>query len=442
MRIDDIIKKKLSELEAPADAMAWGRLEASLSSATLDDIVKDKLDNYEAPFDAKAWNQLEPSIAGSSATPFFGPLVAGVAATVLLTSLFTSLPNMKPSDDINLNSEMITIDHEIPVNISNENEVLSDGHAPQEVHEITLSEGDLNTTSIKRLADHQADKIDLVGQSELEANSFDGNIEHTNNANTILAHSHRADFTAKGIQCANREIQFQAALESSASVTWIFDGIHVKEGLKTNFSFDTPGQHEARMTASFADGAEFKLVKKVMIYENPVAQFQFESDAQKECFKVPVRLSTTPVENTYKWLVDGDTVGKGAELSKSLNTGTHNVGMLAINKEGCTSYAMRAVLVESSLLIIPPLAFSPSDANGLNDVWSIVGLKSAEKFELKIFRLGSKSPIFESIDSPSWDGTISGSAERPRKGDVFEWVLIATDNCGETVQRNGSISCL
>lgn len=442
MRFDDIIKNKLSAIEAPADAAAWNRFEARLSATNFDEVVKSKLENYEAPFDATAWNQVEAQIGGTRTTQFFGPLAAGIAATVLMTALFTSLPNMKPSDEMGADMEIITSDHEIPNEVSTSEVSFTSGHLPQEVHEINLTDGTLAETSATKPTSNRTEKGLINGNNNQTTTSGQQKTNSEVGMDKLKTETDQGDFSAKGIQCTNREIQFQAMLESKSSVTWIFDGIHVKEGLKTTFKFDSPGEHEARMTASFEDGTELKLTKKVMIYDNPSAQFQFQSDALSECFSVPSRLSTSPSENTYKWLIDGDTVGKGTELNKSLSIGTHNVGLLAINQEGCTSYTMNSVLVESSLLLSPPTAFSPSDANGLNDLWTVVGLENTLKFNLKIYKLGSKTPVFESTESPSWDGTMSGSSERPRSGDMFEWILVATDKCGETVQRSGSIRCL
>ena len=387
-----------------------------------DEIIKQKLEGLEGPFDAKAWSKLHAQLSANKVN-FQIPFISGIAASVILGSILFTMPNKGANTDYRIEAELVSNQ----LISTHHNETVSEVvFEPQEVHVIALNNLEIEDTK----------KLPPVSSSNNQTESSASTIELRSNneeASTSTLKSqgvHQIDFIAKGIQCIGTEIQFSASLSEKASVVWLFESVHVQEGLQATHAFNLPGEHKVRMVVSFEDGSEQALTKTIDVFETPRSTFSIEKDELGLCYFNETTLIGSPNGNTYKWLLDGDTIGIGSELSLLLKPGLHTIGMLTINQARCASFESNAVRIEEGLKLYGPSAFNASDANGRNDEWTIVGLDDLQSYKLDIIRLSTNQIVYSATENAKWNGSISGTAERPLKGEAFVWILKGVDQCG------------
>ena len=408
-----------------------------------DEIIKQKLESYQAPANANAWKEFESSFSQPvQTTPFAGPLISGIAATVVMTVLFTTLPDIK-SDSIEsdriVESDIELIDTSIENATDNViNETMD--HVAQEAHAIPLMVVE-NEPDSKKEETQTAQSPNAQIEPENGSQLIDASAEQLTTDIKSTRHE-EINFTAKGIQCPNSAITFTAQLNKEANVTWVFDGLEVKNGLQVKHTFKDAGEHAARMIVKFNDGYEQSITQGIEVYDTPTANFEMSTNPNESCFDQMIELTGTPNSNTYKWVIDGDTAGKGIEFSKAVSKDLHTVGMHTINEWGCTSYQDKSIRVESGLRLDIPTAFSPTRQDGLNDTWRVEGLNNVTKFHVKVTRVNTNQVVFESNESIEWDGIIQGSADRIEAGEVFTYQVTATDVCGRTKQFSNTIRYL
>lgn len=386
-----------------------------------DKIIKEKLEAFEGPFDPQAWPMLQSKLAAKPVS-FEVPLMSGIAASVVLGMLMVTMPN-KGSQTYESSFEPYKIESSKTAFTNESLEVIFE---PQEVHLISLNNIQPEpVTSPKSNLGSSPNNDDIVQVEHTSARN-----EDSNSSTQAAGDTKPMDFVAKGIQCVGTEIQFSARLTEEANVVWLFESVHVKDGLSVKHIFDTPGEHKVRMVVTFKNGYEQSLTKSITVFETPKSDFKIEFDDNLLCYKNESRLIGTPKDNTYKWLLNGDTVGIGDELSLRINPGVHNIGVLTINEDRCASFDMKSIKVEQGLGLYAPTAFNASDANGRNDEWTITGLSDLESYKLDIVRLSTNQIVYTSTENASWNGSILGTAERPLKGEAFLWILKGKDKCG------------
>lgn len=406
--------------------------------AKFDDIIRKKLESYEASYDASSWSSVQQSLDTSSGSSTFQTaLIAGVAANVLLGTLFVTLPNMEQDSGL---TPVVTEEDVPTVGVSDEVSAQFEEHVAQEAHEIVLASveeaGSTKSTSVTTKVKTVSKKDDATDATPSPKSP---DTREVTSAQHVAAK--RMDFSAKGIECVGSDVTFSAKLEDAAQVTWLFDGLTVKEGLSVVHSFDTPGVHETRMVVAFKDGTEQSMTKIIEIFETPSSMFYHSVQDNTKCSTVKLVLSGEPDSHTYRWLVDGDSVGRGTELSTQVTPGLHEIEMLVINEEGCTSLERHQVRVEGGIQVFPPNVFSPLSQDGRNDSWFITGLEGTNEFNIQIVRLQTNEVAFESNDPTfKWNGNIAGRNEMPRSGEVFIWKMNAIDDCGNLIQRQGNIT--
>jgi len=407
-----------------------------------DDIIKSKLESLESPANANAWTEFETKLnASQTHVPFKAPLIGGIAATIALTVLFTSLPDIKANkletpveeqEDIELFADPIK---------ESESDFSMIEHSPQEEHIIKLNIIDEEIALTVLSGSDAANNSGSLIEKKAENNSIENDFDNESFAN-ISNRIENINFSANGIQCPSSEITFTAELEKAADVTWIFDGVTVKSGLQVTHIFEDAGEYIASMIVKFNDGFEQSLTQSIEVYSNPKAEFEIINNTSDLCLDPTLEFAGTPGSNTYKWVLDGDTVAKGAKASAVVSKDLHTVGMHTINEWGCTSYESRSIKVESGLELQIPTAFSPTRADGLNDTWMPVGLDKLNSFHIEIRRVSSNQVVFETSEMITWDGSLRGSSEPIAIGEVFTYLITATDQCGKTKQYTNIIRYL
>jgi gliding motility-associated-like protein len=146
----------------------------------------------------------------------------------------------------------------------------------------------------------------------------------------------------------------------------------------------------------------------VDIIEKPVADFTFKSGKINPNEEVHFTFTGSNARN-LEWIFDNDPTTKARGLFtryKFVDTGRHEVKLIAYNDEGCVDTIIYKIAVGGSSTIYMPSAFTP-DGNGVNDILVPVsyGIRS---MEIVIYdRWGQIVKRMNNLHD-TWDGTIRG----------------------------------
>ena len=404
-----------------------------------DEIIKTKLEQLDVEPSQSTWSSIEAgSNTHSGGSAFKAQLLSGVAASAIIGATLVSLPpigddalNLDADMDIQMNYDSSSEPTETPNNVSNPFGSIK----PQVKHKIIME---------KRSAVLSSDQgAELNVKETSSANMIANNLNEDDKlSHRSIASTAQLDFEASGIQCVNNSILFKSSTSESATITWLFDGFHVAEGSQVTNAFVDYGIHDVRMIATFNDGSQKAIESTIEIFENPSADFTDMISMKSNCLTSYISLSGTGTNQVYEWIVNTDTVQEGRSVDLAIGNGLHTIALHTINDAGCVATENRTIKVENEFQLSIPSAFSPTNSDGLNDVWLVPELAQMQSFSLTIKRLTTGSVVFESNQYYEWDGSISGTSERPRSEEAFIYVIKATDGCGETIKKTGTITCL
>lgn len=409
-------------------------------------IICEKLANAEYT-DPQLWSAVEAKLneGVSSGKPIGGikaAFYAGIAASLLFIAAFESLPDLSEHNPVN-NTILETVasksGYPIEDSVDEKSETSNSGRPVREKHEIAL-------TPVKA----QNDQPRTVASESLSENPYESTDKKVGQNPEVQKDLEKPkkinpkqlpeiDFKAEGIQCASEDIEFTTSSLSGAEVKWIFDGERVEYGRTVRVAFEEPGLHEVHLVIT-ANGESRSTVKSIEIFDGPTPKITSSQNMTDGCFDRTVSLSAIPDGHEYSWSIDKSSFS-GADVSVRLSEGIHSFVITAVNEKGCVTTLHDEIEVGSGLSIFTPKAFTPDD-NGQNDTWFPQGIEHCTSFHLQIYRLQGQSLIYETNEVAPWDGSISGTAERPMRGEQFVYKLTATDKCGKTLVRNGSITAL
>ena len=404
-----------------------------------DEIIKTKLEQLNVEPSQSTWSSIEAGLSThSGGNAFKAQLLSGVAASAIIGAALVSLPPIG-DDALNLDAEM-----DIQMNYDSSSEPTEDPKdavapfgsiKPQVKHEIVMEK----RSAV--LSPDQGVELNIKETSSSNKDVSDINADDKSSYQNI-ASTARVDFEASGIQCVKKNILFKSATSESATITWLFDGFDVAEGSRVTKTFVYYGIHDVRMIATFNDGSQKAIESTIEIFENPSADFTDMISMKSNCLTSYISLSGTGTNQAYKWILNSDTVKEGRSVDLAIGNGLHTIALHTINDAGCVATENRSIKVENEFQLSIPSAFSPTNSDGLNDVWLVPELAQMQSFSLTIKRLTTGSVVFESNEYYEWDGSISGTSERPRSEEAFIYVITATDDCGETIKKTGTITCL
>ncbi|MEX2595475.1 MAG: T9SS type B sorting domain-containing protein [Salibacteraceae bacterium] len=415
-----------------------------------DKIIADKLNQAsDYPADVTVWKSIENNLHGSTSlnNQFKSSLYAGIAASLLFGALFSiNSPSNKPSDKIKDGMSESSQFTEEQSNISQSNHSI-DLHKEfklQEEHKIAfssskkqVSSGKVTHDNIEQQMTPSSDeevekKLDLIGNNASENKTAKPTDSSENNTSVAF------DFTASGIQCIDEVIYFETNSPAD-NIEWIFDGSHLKQGASVNQLFTTEGVHEVVMLVEQND-QQYSVRKEIEIYSKPQPIIDIEIRENNGCFKQEVAFKASPEHNSYDWYI-AQTKVSSANGFVSLESGSYNLSLTAVNEYGCFAKHSQLVTVEGGLELYIPSSFTPNN-DGQNDVWFPKGLENTSHFEIKVFRIQDRSLVFETSDLNPWDGTLSKTAEQAQRGDKFIYEIIIEDNCSDTKKLSDMITVL
>jgi gliding motility-associated-like protein len=176
--------------------------------------------------------------------------------------------------------------------------------------------------------------------------------------------------------------------------------------------------------------------KFILVANAPKADFEFSPVKPIENTPVQFVNTSSPDATHFLWnFGDGDTTSIASPSHQYLRTGTYNVCLTAINREGCDSSTCK----EINAIVVPlfdvPNAFAPG---GKNNIFYVKAF-GATKFNLKIFNRWGQL-VFESSDPRiGWDGRFKGNIQPM---DAYAYIVNLEFTDGTKGSRSGSVTLL
>lgn len=232
-------------------------------------------------------------------------------------------------------------------------------------------------------------------------------------------------------------------MNPGSTVVWDFgDGNTSNNSGPISHSYATSGCYDVHLTVTSANGCTSSNLQAdyVCAYDYPSPGFTMDPQ--------PTNLQNTTIHftnsslgaNRYNWSLEA--VGNSTDTDPVITfpsdtAGTYTVCLTAISAFGCELTVCDSVVINSTLTVYVPNAFTPN-GDGLNDFFqAIVEGYDASDFNLSLFnRWGAK--IFET-NSPLnyWDGRVNG---RLVEDGVYVWKIVTSEqNTGIPYTKTGQV---
>ncbi|GAB4374955.1 MAG: hypothetical protein Kow0075_01020 [Salibacteraceae bacterium] len=414
-----------------------------------DKIIKQKLEAYEASYDPDAWQNVSSMLHKSPAIQedFTKGLVAGLAAVAVIFATMQLLPGVKYSDhrpgsDI----QTVEVNHvnglekTTPADIAYttaDNEKIT----PQDVHEFSpkFSEWitDVVPAPVRSTPGEKISKTKL-GVAENDPAS-DNQHKEIKSQDAGYQNLPEVKMVAKGTECAGSTVELTATGETTGfSIEWLIDGVHLLDGNPVQFTFEEDGTHEVTIMLYAENMATHVLKNEIDIFPVPNPEISVATVPNSSCHAQMVELTAEPTNHHYRWVYEGDTVAHGESAQLRVEPGDRVFTLFSVNRYGCTGISQAKLTVTDHFGLLAPTAFSPNN-DGLNDTWIPVLPEKCSLHNLRVFRASDGKEVYYSPDGTPWNGSLSGSLERARRGEYFQWSALVTDACGQTKTAEGLI---
>lgn len=181
----------------------------------------------------------------------------------------------------------------------------------------------------------------------------------------------------------------------------------------------------------------------VSVYPVPAAGFDFSPKITDLVFPT-INFYDESVGGT-QWLWDfGDLQTNHTSTEPSpaytyLDTGTFPITQLVYNDFACNDSSDAIVVVNPTVTIYIPNAFTPDD-NDINDDFYVSGVGIVD-FEIRIFDRWGETVYFSQDINSGWDGK-KRDTEQALKQDYYVYTVTITDLLGESHSYNGRVMLL
>ncbi len=176
--------------------------------------------------------------------------------------------------------------------------------------------------------------------------------------------------------------------------------------------FNTPGTYSISLIATSDSGCVNSVKKNnfITVYEKPKADFIYSPANDADISNPNIEFQNSSVgnySNSFWNFGDGTTALQNNASHLFYDVGYFNVSLVISNTHGCLDSITKQVEIKDIPVIFIPNTFTPLNADGLNDVFTVKGINFNE-FNMMIFnRWGEK--IHETNDPlQGWDGTYKG----------------------------------
>jgi gliding motility-associated-like protein len=245
-----------------------------------------------------------------------------------------------------------------------------------------------------------------------------------------------------------------SSMPPSVNCVWQFSNSTGMNACGTpNFCFPTHGAYDASLTVTDVNGCVDSIRQSSFIIVDPKPEPSFDYfPANPTVLINEVNYNDqstvgTPMQN-WHWSFGDYTVSEQNDTANVQNPshvydypGTYTVNLDVTNSFGCKDNVSKVVVVEEEFALYIPNAFTPSKAEGKNDVFMIQGMGFIpDGFEMRIYdRWGEL--VFKTNDiNTGWDGRIKGGALG--KEGVYVYKILIQDTKNREKEFVGHINLL
>ncbi len=220
-----------------------------------------------------------------------------------------------------------------------------------------------------------------------------------------------------------------------------------------NFCFPTHGVYGATLTVTDVNGCidSVKNSSFIIVDPNPSADFSWTPDNSTILINEVNFYDHSSIGlpiNNWHWDF-GDVFVNDANDTSNIQNPSHiyenvysySVTLTVVNSFGCRDSVMKLLKVEDDFALFIPNAFTPSKADGKNDIFKVSGIGFlSDSFEMRIYdRWGEL--VFKTNDiNKGWDGSIKGG--KIANPDVFIYKITIKDFKNKTREYVGHITIL
>jgi gliding motility-associated-like protein len=245
-----------------------------------------------------------------------------------------------------------------------------------------------------------------------------------------------------------------SSVPPSVNCVWQFSNSTGMNACGTpNFCFPMHGAYDASLTVTDVNGCVDSVRQSSFIIVDPKPEPSFDyfpANPTVLINEVNYNDQSTvgaPMQN-WHWNFGDYNVSEQNDTANVQNPshvydypGTYTVNLEVTNSFGCTDNVSRIVVVEEEFALYIPNAFTPSKAEGKNDVFMIQGMGFLpDGFEMRIYdRWGEL--VFKTNDiNTGWDGKIKGGALG--KEGVYVYKILIQDTKNREKEFVGHINLL
>ncbi|MEA3497011.1 MAG: PKD domain-containing protein [Bacteroidota bacterium] len=225
--------------------------------------------------------------------------------------------------------------------------------------------------------------------------------------------------------CIPLEVHFEDLSQYASAWIWSFGDGNTSKLKNPVYTYKVPGTYNVTLITSNNIGTtNITKMQIINVYPQPTVFFDVTPEIAYLPNPLINLLNKSLGAETYEWYIDGNFVSnnENADVTYSF-PGYHDVTLIGISDKGCkdTLTRMSIIRIDSQGEIYVPTAFTPSNNDGLNDIFipKMYGY-SAKEYRFVVFdRWGER--IFESTNPEvGWDGKYKGSL---CENELYYWIV-------------------
>jgi PKD repeat protein len=215
-----------------------------------------------------------------------------------------------------------------------------------------------------------------------------------------------ADFTLpSNVTCTGNEITILNSTidtyDGNVSYKWVLDNQVVATGRDFIHQFNATGDYAITLISSIPGCSDEATRILTDVRSGPDADFLYEGN----CDNANVRFSniTSGDVSTYKWYIDNTFISETNEISKTINSGPHQVMLEAYGNNSCVSSVVKDILVNAAPVagfsIASPVTYCEETPLQFND--ASTSANTLDKWDWKIDGISSsvRNPIYNFADA-------------------------------------------
>lgn len=183
----------------------------------------------------------------------------------------------------------------------------------------------------------------------------------------------------------------------------------------------------------------------ITVYPTPISQYAVAPNPGS--ILTPMVYFQNESQDYTKWIwTFGDGTNKDSvnihpiHVYESENAGSYYSSLFVYNQYGCWDSTYLRIDISPEFTFYIPNAFSPQNADGINDFFTGYGI-GIEKFEMWIFDRWGERLYYTDDITKGWDGKAKG-AETSVKNDVYVWKVKIKDVLGKWHDYIGHVTLL